>query len=270
MIDNTVKDIRSHFIRELHDENFTIDKTGVKTIELIGANFIADEMAIFGTPSKEYIKDEISWYEGMSTNINDIYPVCVDTMKPVRDPPKAWDYAANSHGEINSNYGKLIFSEFYYSQYQHAFMELVNNPDSRRAIMIYNRPSIWTEFNDNGKNDFICTNAHTYYIRNNKMDVVVQMRSNDIWAGYRNDWAWAKYVLERMLESYNFLIDAKVELGKIHWQVQNLHCYEKNFWMVDSYSKYGKVLKKIEYDTEGKGPNMTRYHFDKCKKGLVK
>ena len=39
----TVKDIREFFIGELNDEAFTIDKTGQKTIELIGASFIADK-----------------------------------------------------------------------------------------------------------------------------------------------------------------------------------------------------------------------------------
>ena len=47
-----------------------------------------------------------------------------------------------------------------------AFTELWSNPDSRRAQMIYNRPSIWVEYNDEGgKSDFICTNAQTFYIR---------------------------------------------------------------------------------------------------------
>ena len=44
-----VSDIREHFKSELAAENFTVDKTGAKTIELIGASFIADEPAIFGT-----------------------------------------------------------------------------------------------------------------------------------------------------------------------------------------------------------------------------
>ena len=37
-----VSDIREHFISELKNENFTIDKTGAKTIELIGASFTAE------------------------------------------------------------------------------------------------------------------------------------------------------------------------------------------------------------------------------------
>ena len=41
-----VQDIRDHFIGELMDSNFVTDKTGVKTIEMIGATFEADEPTI--------------------------------------------------------------------------------------------------------------------------------------------------------------------------------------------------------------------------------
>ena len=68
-----VKHIRQHFRDELKKEIFTIDKTGQKTIEMIGASFVADESAIFGTPNREYIDAEIDWYNGRSTNINEIF-----------------------------------------------------------------------------------------------------------------------------------------------------------------------------------------------------
>ena len=155
---NSVNDVRQFFINELKDEAFTIDKTGAKTIELIGASFIATEKSIFGVPNQDYINQELLWYHNMSTNINDIFG-------EHRDPPAAWKYASNSHGEINSNYGKLIFSDTYNKQYDNVLTELLENPDGRRATMVYNRPSIWLDYKDNGKNDFICTNAVTYYIR---------------------------------------------------------------------------------------------------------
>ena len=54
-----VSDVRDYFIgpRKV-GVNQTIDKTGVKCIELIGASFLADEPAIFGTPNVEYIKQK--------------------------------------------------------------------------------------------------------------------------------------------------------------------------------------------------------------------
>jgi len=215
--------IRQLFKDKLANEEFTIDRTGSKTIELFGASFIADEEAVIGTLSHEYIKAEIDWYESGSTNINDIY-------KGEKEPPAAWKMTANAEGEINSNYGHLIFSSKYGAQYVQALNELLMNPNSRRAMMIYNRPSIWNEFNENGKNDFICTNACGYYVRDGKMNVVVQMRSNDLVFGYKNDRAWAKYVLEMMVSDYNAIIfHEKVELGTITWNVMNLHVYERHF-----------------------------------------
>ena len=222
-----VKHIRQHFRDELNKEIFTIDKTGQKTIEMIGASFVADESAIFGTPNREYIDAEIDWYNGRSTNINEIFGI-------TKAPPQAWQYSANKFGEINSNYGHLIFSEKFYNQYLHVVEELINNPDSRRAAMIYNRPSIWLEYNEDGKNDFICTNAVTYYIRNRRLDAVVQMRSNDVVYGYKNDYAWQQYVMKRLIEDINVQRpdDDQVFKGFMHWQVQNLHVYERHFDLV--------------------------------------
>ena len=206
-------------MNELQAERFVIDKSGQKTIEMIGASFIADEPAIFGTPNKEYIDAEIDWYLSGSTNIGDIY-------KDSRDPPKAWQMSANQYGEINSNYGYLIFDDTHFRQYDNVVDELTNNPDSRRACMVYNRPSIWTEYNQNGKNDFICTNAVTYYIRNDELQCVVQMRSNDVVFGYKNDYAWQYYVLATLAK------DLGVQPGSMTWQVQNLHVYERHFNLV--------------------------------------
>ena len=215
-----ISEIQTYFIQELKNENFTIDKTGAKTIELIGASFYADEGAIFGKPNYEYIDRELDWYESQSTNINDIYG-------SDREPPEAWKYSANDYGEINSNYGLLVFGEKYYEQFEHVIQELKTNPDSRRASMIYNRPSIWKEYNENGKNDFICTNAVTYYIRDNKLHATVQMRSNDVIFGYRNDWAWQRFMMEEVMHELE--LD---ELGDMIWQVQNLHVYERHFHLV--------------------------------------
>ena len=219
---NKIKDVRGLFKSKLLNEVFTIDKTGQKTIEWIGASFIADEPAIFGTPSQTYIDKELQWYKSQITNVNAIGGKV----------PEAWQYAANDYGEINSNYGQIIYSDKYYHQYGRVLDELLVNPDGRRASMIYNRPSIWEEYNENGKSDFICTNAVTYYIRNDKLHCVVQMRSNDVVFGYKNDYAWQLYVLEDLIKDYNECKsedDNEVTLGDIMWQVQNLHVYERHF-----------------------------------------
>ena len=229
MIHENTNDIKGYFIGKLRIEDFITDRSGQKTIELIGASFFADQPAIFGEPNASYIEIEKAWYESQSTNVNWI------TENYNRNVPEAWLASSNDFGQINSNYGHLIYSDKYHHQYGQVLDELLTNPDGRRASMIYTRPSIWMEYNEDGKNDFICTNAVTYYIRDNCLHNVVQMRSNDVVFGYKNDYAWQLYVLEQMVKDYN---DCKSEgtpelkVGDIVWQVQNLHVYERHFHLV--------------------------------------
>ena len=234
---NNIEGIRNYFIDELKAERFTIDKTGAKTIEILGASFIADEPAIFGTPVQSYIEAELAWYKSGSTNINDIHGAD-------KAPPAAWQYAADPNGEINSNYGHLVYSPVYHNQYRNAFTELWKNPDSRRAQMVYNRPSIWVEFDEGGKSDFICTNAQTFYIRDGKLHMLSQMRSNDAVFGYKNDYAWAQHLMDKFVTEWNLEADrfnvsttsadpiSHITKGNLTWQVMNLHVYERHFNLV--------------------------------------
>jgi len=218
-------DIRYYFCNELRQKNFVTDKNGGKLIEMIGACFLADKPSIFGTPNQDYINREIAWYNSQIGNVNAIGG----------KTPEAWKMAANDYGQVNSNYGQLIYSDKYFNQYGRVLDELLENNEGRRATMVYNRPSIWEEYNEEGKSDFICTNAVTYYIRNDKLFCVVQMRSNDVVFGYKNDYAWQLHVLETLVEDYNQCKNEIIEpitCGDIIWQVQNMHVYERHFDLV--------------------------------------
>ena len=227
-----IKDVRKYFIDALANEEFVIDKTGVKTIELVGSSFIADEPMIFGEPNKDYIKREIQWYESGSLNVNDIPD----------GPPAIWKQVADKDGYINSNYGYLINAANNGDQYRNTMLELAKNPNSRRAIMIYTRPSMHRDYNYNGRSDFICTNTVQYVIRDNFLHAIVNMRSNDAWAGFRNDKAWQDYVLKKLAKDLN------IKVGIMYWQTGSLHLYEKDFYLIDYYSKTGELsIKKSEY-----------------------
>jgi len=218
-------DMRYYFCNELRQKNFVTDKNGGKLIEMIGACFLADKPSIFGTPNQDYINREIAWYNSQIGNVNAI----------TGKTPEAWKMAANDYGQVNSNYGQLIYSDKYFNQYGRVLDELLENNEGRRATMVYNRPSIWEEYNEEGKSDFICTNAVTYYIRNGKIFCVVQMRSNDVVFGYKNDYAWQLHVLETLVEDYNQCKNEIIEpitCGDIIWQVQNMHVYERHFDLV--------------------------------------
>jgi thymidylate synthase len=229
MYHDTTSTIRNAFIEKYQYSDFTVGRGGHKMLEIIGASFKADQPTIIGVVNQHYVEKEIAWYESMSTNINDIY-------LGEKEPPAAWRGTADRNGNINSNYGHLIWSEKYFSQYWNVCRELNNNPESRRATMVYTRPSIWVEYNEDGKSDFICTNAVTYYIRDHKVHAVVQMRSNDVVFGYKNDYAWQRYLLEKLTNDLIGDAKAKYTPGDIYWQVQNLHIYGRHFQMLEEYT----------------------------------
>ena len=209
-------DIRSALQDELVHSRFVTDKSGVKTIELIGVSFIADEPSIFGTVNMDYVERELEWYKSMSLNVEDI----------PGETPAIWKAVADADGMINSNYGWAIWSQDNYNQYEHVLAELKKNPDSRRAVMIYTRPNMWNDYNHNGRSDFMCTNAVQYLIRNGKLNAIVQMRSNDAVFGYKNDRAWQDHVQQSLAD------DLGVKKGKLIWQVGSLHVYERHFNLV--------------------------------------
>jgi thymidylate synthase len=211
-----VKDIRKEFLYKLMHADFVIDKTGCKMLEIMGASFNADEPVIFGTLNTDYAKREVEWYESQSLNVHDI----------PGETPAIWLAISGGGGCINSNYGYLIFSEENGYQYKNVLNELKQNPFSRRATMVYNRPSIWTDYNKHGMSDFICTNAVGYMIRDGKLHANVQMRSNDVVFGYKNDYYWQEYVLKKLAK------DLDVEVGTIMWNCTSLHVYEKHFHLI--------------------------------------
>lgn len=209
----TVSDIRAKLIQKYKDHDFVTDKTGVKTIELIGESFVADEDWIIREPNYEYIERELQWYESQSRYVEDI----------PGDTPAIWRQVADGDGRINSNYGYLIWSEENGNQYNNVLAELSNNPNSRRAVMIYNRPSMHKDYCADGMSDFICTYANTFLIRNGKLISHYLMRSNDCVFGYTADVHWAMHV-QKMLAA-----DLGVEAGNLIWTATSLHAYERHF-----------------------------------------
>lgn len=218
----TVNEIRQYFRDALANGNFVTDKTGVKTLEMIGASFIADKDTIFGDVNWDYVNRELEWYRSMSLKVADI----------PGGSPKIWQQVASKNGEINSNYGWCIYSEANHKQYWSVLLELLANPNSRRAVMIYTRPTMHTDYCRDGMSDFMCTNAVQYLIRQNKINAVVQMRSNDVVFGYKNDRAWQADVLEQLTADLSLKADVNYQVGDIHWNVGSLHIYERHFNLI--------------------------------------
>ena len=214
---NRVSDIRAKLIQKYKNQEFVIDKTGVKTVELIGESFVVDEDWIIRPPNYEYIERELAWYKSQSLYVEDI----------PGQTPAIWKQVADKNGKINSNYGYLIWSEENGRQYEHVLNELKKNPNSRRAVMIYNRPTMHTDYCKDGMSDFVCTYANDFLIRDGKLISHYLMRSNCAIFGANNDFAWARYVQQKLAH------DLDVAVGDLIWTASSLHVYEYHFCHIE-------------------------------------
>jgi thymidylate synthase len=85
---------------------------------------------------------------------------------------------------------------------------------------------MWTDYNFDGRSDFMCTNAVQYLIRDERCHAIVQMRSNDALIGYKNDRAWQLEVQHKLANELN------VKVGKLMWFATSLHIYERHWHLV--------------------------------------
>ena len=157
--------------------------------------------------NREYADSEWQWYLSGDRNINklgDIYGKI----------PPIWKRMADKDGNVNSNYGWQWKRN---EQLDNVIAMLESNPDTRQAaISIYDAK----EINDGHyQNDTPCTYAVQFTILNNKLNMAVVMRSNDLWFGFCNDqYCFANL---QMLVAYELGIDC----GEYYHYAHNLHLY---------------------------------------------
>jgi thymidylate synthase len=208
------------------DHNIFVIDGATKMVEVLNANMILDPtdkiIKLKGrqTPTK-YVEQELKWYDSQDLSVSEIGKHAA-----------LWLKICGVDSKINSNYGHLVYSDQNHNQYENALMQLKQSKHSRRAIMIYNRPSMHGDSIENSKNDFICTLAHHFFIRDNKLHSVVNMRSNDAIYGFFNDFYWFATVQERFLQDVKKLYK-EVEIGHMYYNANSFHVYEKHFDMLN-------------------------------------
>lgn len=201
--------------------------------ELICERIEFDPYQPLSCADDNYIKQEIEWYMSGDLSIKG---------HPGIETNKTWSKIASNDGMVNSNYGWCIFSEQNHSQFKHAIDALDKKLHTKQAVMIYSRPSIVTEHNDNvhAKKDMICTIYVTIQIRKNErgqnvMYYTVHMRSNDVWYGMRNDLAWHQKIFELVRQHCIGKWNEPIIPGKIIWVADSLHIYT---WALPLISRY--------------------------------
>lgn len=215
----------AHELKELYKNGIFREGKYGKTVEIQNAHFLADKDWIIREPNYDYAQREIEWYESQSLYVKDI-PGKV---------PKIWEMCADKDGKINSNYGWCIWSDENKNQFDHCVKRLLDDLHTREACMIYTRPSMQTDCNENGMHDFMCTYSTQVFlnevrddIKTYQLDYTVFMRSNDSVFGYTSDILWHRYVQSKMVDRL-IANGLNVIKGNIIWNTASLHVYERHF-----------------------------------------
>jgi len=126
--------------------------------------------------------------------------------------PPIWEKMADENRKVRSNYGWQWQRNH---QLDYVVNKLRSNPNTRHAaISIY-------DGKEHGIYDFDtpCTYAVQFTIINNKLNMSVYMRSNDIWYGFCNDQyqfsSLQKMIAERL----------SIDVGWYYHHAHNMHLY---------------------------------------------
>ena len=141
--------------------------------------------------------------------------------------------------QINSNYGALVINN---EQIGWVVDSLLADNNSRQAIMFFNQP----KFQFKGNKDFVCTMYANFFIRDNKLNMKIQMRSNDVFYGLTFDAPFFSFLMQSV-----YLILKKddkytsLELGDYYHFADNLHFYERHFELTEKIKQEDLRNKEI-------------------------
>ena len=126
--------------------------------------------------------------------------------------PEIWKRMADYKGNVNSNYGWQWERN---GQLDKVIQMLQDNPETRQAtISIYDGKEI-----QDYSHDTPCTYAVQFTIVNDRLDMCVTMRSNDLWYGFCND----QYQFSKLQEMVSKRLD--IETGVYYHFAHNMHLY---------------------------------------------
>jgi thymidylate synthase len=152
-----------------------------------------------------YAQLEWDWYLSANRDVSEI-----------KKQAKIWDKMHNGDNLVNSNYGYQWSRN---NQLQFIIDELTQNPNSRRAVItIYDGKD-----HELHSLDTPCTLNIVFNITDDKLNMSVLMRSNDLWFGFCND----QYCFSKLQEL--IALKLNLEIGWYYHFANNLHLYDKHF-----------------------------------------
>lgn len=141
----------------------------------------------------------------------------------ITEHASTWSGIKDVDGGYNSNYGQYFFGP---QGFDWVIRELIRDKDSRRAVIVLlDKGHIRTN-----NPDHVCTYSVSFRIRDNMLNMSVNMRSNDLIWGFTND-ALTFCMLYRLVYGYLRTIYTDLRVGGYTHKADSLHIYERHWDM---------------------------------------
>lgn len=215
--------------RIYHHPEFTVAPRGEQTREMLAVNVtITDPRQRYVTHpyrkfSLKYGIGEWLWYRRASNRLDEITYYS-----------RFWERVSDDGATLNSAYGYRIFGKhpkIETDQWEYVKRELSRDPNSRRAVI-----TILAAFDLHDTRDLPCTVYMQFFIRDERLYLSVNMRSNDLILGFANDVFAFTLFQEQMLCELRELYP-NLRMGEYYHFAGSLHIYERNFQMVENILK---------------------------------
>lgn len=161
--------------------------------------------------SPVYACAELLWYLSFSSDVKMI----------AHYAPQYWKFA-EANGNANGAYGARIGLEEM-NQIERIITCLKNAPHSRQAVVgIWLPQDLACAVHENSKQDLPCTLSWQFIVREGKLHMMCNMRSNDIWLGMPYD-IYVNTQIQKLIAG-----ELGLGYGFYYHFVGNLHLYEKH------------------------------------------
>lgn len=175
--------------------------------------------------SMKYSDAELKWYWSAD-----------NSCETIGQYAKMWLQLSDDGKTNNSAYGYILFKKYGFNQLEQIIELLKKDKYSRRAVLNISDPSI----DRINTRDMQCTIAIQFLIRNDKINMTVYMRSNDVYFGLPYDYIFFESLHHYIAERLN------LKIGSYVHNATSMHMYLKDVEKFKNNNKY-----KYEIDWKG-------------------
>ena len=237
----TADDVQRSILESLLQEGNVVNARRMKTVEIHPMGFVLTN------PRARCITNEArKWSLPLAIGEFAWHLSASDDVEFIGYYAKQWrNFSEDGKVIRESCYGHKIFgtNEEGISQWSAIVALLSEDPDTRRAVL-----SLYSSATDFGpfSKDVSCVCTIQFMLRNNKLDAITHMRSNDAILGLSYDLFLVTMLQELLAETLS------VELGYYYHFANSMHLYERHFSLAES-------IIKADYSATYAMPQMTDF-----------